>query len=244
MDYFKRMKERDNRFYYDVDYNKECQIIRILFADLRRIASYEYFGDVVSFDTTYLTNKYDMPFAAFVKVNYNRKALRHIRHRWCLWHLMKKVREKLKGYGCYKEIQSKRIFRGHSTITSCYMVDHRLPYVKHYDRLRDHFSKVVKVVLHSEQYNDLLHNLLKEFCVGLSQNILCSDCGASFNCGGKGVSECGRVETDANLIIHGPKRLKQKGRPSKARKILTFECEFEKCNKHSLKTHVESNSNN
>ncbi|KAL4337282.1 hypothetical protein AHAS_Ahas12G0094600 [Arachis hypogaea] len=130
MDYFKRMKERDNRFYYDVDYNKECQIIRILFADLRRIASYEYFGDVVSFDTTYLTNKYDMPFAAFVKVNYNRqfvllgcwllnsenrlhlcsyliprKALRHIRHRWCLWHLMKKVREKLKGYGCYKEIQ-------------------------------------------------------------------------------------------------------------------------------------------
>jgi len=29
------------------------------------------FGDVISFDTTYLTNKYDMPFAPFVGVNHH-----------------------------------------------------------------------------------------------------------------------------------------------------------------------------
>ncbi|XP_027362561.1 protein FAR-RED ELONGATED HYPOCOTYL 3-like [Abrus precatorius] len=34
-------------------------------------AAYESFGDIVSFDTTYLTNKYDMPFAAFVGVNHH-----------------------------------------------------------------------------------------------------------------------------------------------------------------------------
>ncbi|KAL4288265.1 hypothetical protein AHAS_Ahas19G0268900 [Arachis hypogaea] len=119
------------------------------------IAAYEYFGDVVSFDTTYLTNKYNMLFAAFVRVNHHRqsillgcvllnsekeasfvwlfnswvnfmsrwppvaivtdqcpfmraaitKVLPHTRRRWCLWHIIKKVHEKLKGYGCYEDIQ-------------------------------------------------------------------------------------------------------------------------------------------
>ncbi|XP_004289345.1 PREDICTED: protein FAR1-RELATED SEQUENCE 5-like [Fragaria vesca subsp. vesca] len=33
--------------------------------------AYEYFGDVVTFDTTYRTNKYDMPFAPFTGVNHH-----------------------------------------------------------------------------------------------------------------------------------------------------------------------------
>ena len=32
---------------------------------------YAYFGDVISFDTTYKTNKYSMPFAPFVGVNHH-----------------------------------------------------------------------------------------------------------------------------------------------------------------------------
>jgi len=40
-------------------------------ADARsRVASVD-FGDVISFDTTYLTNKYNMPFAPFVGVNHH-----------------------------------------------------------------------------------------------------------------------------------------------------------------------------
>ncbi|KAF8405744.1 hypothetical protein HHK36_007821 [Tetracentron sinense] len=34
-------------------------------------AAYGYFGDVVTFDTTYLTNRYDMSFAPFVGVNHH-----------------------------------------------------------------------------------------------------------------------------------------------------------------------------
>ncbi|KAK1272213.1 Protein FAR1-RELATED SEQUENCE 5 [Acorus gramineus] len=34
-------------------------------------ALYESFSDVISFDSTYLTNKYDMPFAPFVGVNHH-----------------------------------------------------------------------------------------------------------------------------------------------------------------------------
>lgn len=30
---------------------------------------YQEFGDVISFDTTYITNKYKMPFAPFIGVN-------------------------------------------------------------------------------------------------------------------------------------------------------------------------------
>ncbi|XP_052291908.1 protein FAR1-RELATED SEQUENCE 9-like [Citrus sinensis] len=38
-------------------------------------AAYKYFGDVITFDTTYLTNKYDMPFAPFVGVNHHGQSI-------------------------------------------------------------------------------------------------------------------------------------------------------------------------
>ncbi|KAM1068437.1 hypothetical protein ACFX2A_000408 [Malus domestica] len=39
--------------------------------DSRSRMAYHYFGDVVSFDTTYRTNKYEMPFAPFTRVNHH-----------------------------------------------------------------------------------------------------------------------------------------------------------------------------
>lgn len=36
---------------------------------------YESFGDVVTFDTTYLPNKYGMPFARFVGVNHHGQSI-------------------------------------------------------------------------------------------------------------------------------------------------------------------------
>ncbi|XP_022873843.1 protein FAR1-RELATED SEQUENCE 5-like [Olea europaea var. sylvestris] len=37
--------------------------------------TYKEFGDVVTFDATYLTNKYDMPFAPFVGVDHHRQSI-------------------------------------------------------------------------------------------------------------------------------------------------------------------------
>ncbi|XP_041001610.1 protein FAR1-RELATED SEQUENCE 4-like [Juglans microcarpa x Juglans regia] len=37
--------------------------------------AYEYFGDVIKFDTTYLTNRYGMPFAPFVGVNHHGQSI-------------------------------------------------------------------------------------------------------------------------------------------------------------------------
>ncbi|XP_014499590.1 protein FAR-RED IMPAIRED RESPONSE 1-like [Vigna radiata var. radiata] len=123
--------------------------------DARSRAACEEFGDVVSFDTTYLTNKYDMPFAPFVGVNHHGQSIllgcgllssedtssfiwlfkcwlrcmgnkapdnivtnqckakanaieevfSNTKHRWFLWHIMKKIPEKFQGYKNYVGIK-------------------------------------------------------------------------------------------------------------------------------------------
>ncbi|RYR08678.1 hypothetical protein Ahy_B05g076481 [Arachis hypogaea] len=44
-----------------------------MFADARSRAACEYFGDVVLFDTTYNTNRYNLVFSSFVGVNHHGK---------------------------------------------------------------------------------------------------------------------------------------------------------------------------
>ncbi|XP_041026948.1 protein FAR1-RELATED SEQUENCE 5-like [Juglans microcarpa x Juglans regia] len=122
----------------------------------RSRAMYESFGDVITFDTTYLTNAYKMPFAPFVGVNHHGQSIlfgcglisnedAHTferlfkswlkcmkdqppsaiitdqdkamqiaiarvfpasRHRFCLWHIMKKLPEKFGSHARYDEIKS------------------------------------------------------------------------------------------------------------------------------------------
>ncbi|CAJ2653121.1 unnamed protein product [Trifolium pratense] len=139
---------------FDID--DDSRLRNVFWADARSRAAYEYFGEVVTFDTTYLTNKYDMPFAPFVGVNHHgqsmllgcallsnedtetftwlfsawlecmhgrspnaiitdqdramKNAIEVVfptaRHRWCLWHLMKKVPEKLGRHSEYESIKA------------------------------------------------------------------------------------------------------------------------------------------
>jgi hypothetical protein len=69
-DYFDRMRKVDSDFYFEMDVDDEFRLKNVFWADARSKASYEDFGDVITFDTTYLTNKYEMPFAPFVGVNH------------------------------------------------------------------------------------------------------------------------------------------------------------------------------
>ncbi|XP_047333206.1 protein FAR1-RELATED SEQUENCE 6-like [Impatiens glandulifera] len=68
--YFCRMQSRNENFFYMIDVDDIGRIKNIFWADGRCRAAYEYFYDV-TFDTTYLTNYYDMPFAPFVGVNHH-----------------------------------------------------------------------------------------------------------------------------------------------------------------------------
>ena len=152
--YFMRMRGDNADFFYAMDLNEKGRLRNVFWADARSMATCKEFGDVVTFDTTYLVNKYDMPFAPFVDVNHHGQsillgcgfisledtksfswlfhtwlectwgcapkailtdqcqamtnAIRNIfpptRHRWCIWHIMKKVPEKLSGYEAYERI--------------------------------------------------------------------------------------------------------------------------------------------
>ncbi|XP_037482142.1 protein FAR1-RELATED SEQUENCE 6-like [Triticum dicoccoides] len=154
-DYFIKMQSDNPNFFSVMDVDDESRLRNVFWADARSRAVYDSFHDVITFDTTYLMNKYDMPFACFVGVNHhgqsvllgcallsnedtgtfvwlfqawltcmsNRqpkaivtdqaKAIQNgvevvfpeSRYRWCLWHIMKKIPEKLGGYDEYDRIK-------------------------------------------------------------------------------------------------------------------------------------------
>ncbi|KAL4316306.1 hypothetical protein AHAS_Ahas15G0271900 [Arachis hypogaea] len=58
MNYFVRMKEINPNFFYAIDVDDANKFRSALWVDARCRASYEYYGDVVSFDTTYRRNRY------------------------------------------------------------------------------------------------------------------------------------------------------------------------------------------
>ncbi|XP_022883618.1 protein FAR1-RELATED SEQUENCE 5-like [Olea europaea var. sylvestris] len=149
--YFSKMQARCSGFFFSMDLDGESRLKNVFWADNRCRQAYKEFGDVVTFDTTYITNKYDMPFAPFVGVNHHGQStllgcgllsneetgtfvwlfktwlecmhgeaprgiitdqdramqnaieivFSKTKHRWCLWHIMKKLPEKF-GYHSQK----------------------------------------------------------------------------------------------------------------------------------------------
>ncbi|KAF5475279.1 hypothetical protein F2P56_007102 [Juglans regia] len=149
--YFKRMRKMNDDFVSVMDVDDEFRVRNVFWADARSRAAYEYFGDVITFDTTYLTNRYGMPFAPFIGVNHHGQSILlgaglissedtntfvwlfeawlecmngwapvaiitdqdramknaieivfpNARHRYCLWHIMRKLPEKLESHSAY-----------------------------------------------------------------------------------------------------------------------------------------------
>ena len=64
------MQAKNDGFFFSIDLDEEGRLNNVFWADPRRRAAYKDFRDV-TFDTTYLTNKYDIPFASFVGVNHH-----------------------------------------------------------------------------------------------------------------------------------------------------------------------------
>ncbi|RYQ80347.1 hypothetical protein Ahy_Scaffold1g106820 isoform F [Arachis hypogaea] len=135
--YLLRMKEKNQNFFFELEL-EEDQLIKLAFwADARSRAAFEYFGDVISFDTTYNTNRYNLVCGSFVGVNHHggnapkgfltdqcasmKRALEAcmptIIHRWFIWHIMKKIPSKLNGYKGHAEIEqemSQVVWNSHS----------------------------------------------------------------------------------------------------------------------------------
>ncbi|RWR81878.1 protein FAR1-RELATED SEQUENCE 5 isoform X2 [Cinnamomum micranthum f. kanehirae] len=74
IDYLERMQSENPAFFYaakiDVDETLHC----IFWVDARSRMAYNYFGDVVHFDTNYKTDQYEVPFAPFTGVNHHQQS--------------------------------------------------------------------------------------------------------------------------------------------------------------------------
>ncbi|XP_073057044.1 protein FAR1-RELATED SEQUENCE 5-like [Primulina eburnea] len=71
--YFIDKANKENYFYWNVQLDDDDRVMNFFFRDYRCSLDYEYFGDVLSIDTTYKTNKYNLicaPFVAFKKMWY------------------------------------------------------------------------------------------------------------------------------------------------------------------------------
>ncbi|VFQ90714.1 unnamed protein product [Cuscuta campestris] len=68
--YCQRIKRLDPDFFYSVTVDKGGLLENLFWVDSRSRVAYQQFGDVITFDTTYRTNKYQIPFALFVGLNH------------------------------------------------------------------------------------------------------------------------------------------------------------------------------
>jgi hypothetical protein len=74
IDNFRRKHEMNPSFFYDYEVDNEGKLKRVFWADGICRKNYSLFEDVISFDTTYRTNKYLMIFAPFTGINNHRQS--------------------------------------------------------------------------------------------------------------------------------------------------------------------------
>ncbi|WOK92864.1 protein FAR1-RELATED SEQUENCE 5-like [Canna indica] len=73
--YFQTQSMENPSFYYSVQLDADEKITNVFWADPRMIINYGQFGDVVSFETKFRSNKEIRPFASFVGFNHHRETI-------------------------------------------------------------------------------------------------------------------------------------------------------------------------
>ncbi|KAG7014148.1 Protein FAR1-RELATED SEQUENCE 6, partial [Cucurbita argyrosperma subsp. argyrosperma] len=69
--YLCRMQLTNPNFYYSMDLNDDGRLRNMIWVDARSRAACAFFGDVICFDNSYLSNKYEIPLVAFVGINHH-----------------------------------------------------------------------------------------------------------------------------------------------------------------------------
>lgn len=73
--YLCRMQLTNPNFFYLMDLNDDGRLRNVFWIDARSRAACGYFGDVIYFDNTYLSNKYEIPLVALVGINHHGQAV-------------------------------------------------------------------------------------------------------------------------------------------------------------------------
>ncbi|XP_020269084.1 protein FAR1-RELATED SEQUENCE 6-like isoform X2 [Asparagus officinalis] len=69
--FFGRMQSTNTNFFYLMDLDEDGRLKNVFWADGRCKTEYQYFSDVVTLDTNYLTNNYETPLVSFVGANHH-----------------------------------------------------------------------------------------------------------------------------------------------------------------------------
>ncbi|XP_012833069.1 PREDICTED: protein FAR1-RELATED SEQUENCE 5-like [Erythranthe guttata] len=73
--YFMECQSKNPGFVYSIQLDDNNRMGNFFWANTRSRLAYQYFGDVVTFDATYLTNHYSMPFVPFTGVNHHHQSV-------------------------------------------------------------------------------------------------------------------------------------------------------------------------
>ena len=71
LNHFKCKQGEDPNFFYSVQVDQDNRMTNFFWRDSRSKFDYDCFGDIVCFDTTFRTNKYNLICAPFVGVNHH-----------------------------------------------------------------------------------------------------------------------------------------------------------------------------
>ncbi|KAG9458544.1 hypothetical protein H6P81_003052 [Aristolochia fimbriata] len=69
------LKQKNSDFFYMIDVDNEGKLNKFFRVDTKLWIAYNHFGDVVSIDSTYKRNRYDMPFVIFVGCNNHQQSI-------------------------------------------------------------------------------------------------------------------------------------------------------------------------
>ncbi|XP_026428671.1 protein FAR1-RELATED SEQUENCE 5-like [Papaver somniferum] len=75
LDYFQRQQMKNPSFFYSIQVDSQGQMTNFFWSDDKSRMDYLYFRDVVCFDPTYSTNRYDMPFVPIVGINHHHQTV-------------------------------------------------------------------------------------------------------------------------------------------------------------------------
>lgn len=73
LEYLQHMQVEDSGFFYAMQSNGDRCTGNAFWADARSRMDYKHFGDAITFDTSYRTDQYLIPFASFTGVNHHRQ---------------------------------------------------------------------------------------------------------------------------------------------------------------------------
>jgi hypothetical protein len=68
LDYSRQRKAQDPTFYYKFDVDDTMKVRNLFWREGASLKYYAEYGDCLSFDTTYMTNRYNLPFSPFCAV--------------------------------------------------------------------------------------------------------------------------------------------------------------------------------